>query len=225
MIFFKKISGQPDWATSRPREPSSQAGWNIPRAPRCLTETWRRGRLGAERRRLAEWPLRVLRRDCQHWCSSVLPPPPLLGSLKAWAENPLELHPGNVRFSVLSFFHHFSPDFGSIHSFLVFLCWASHWWLETGRKWSCACGFIVRCYYISAPVWCRSALIIVHHGLVFGLPAARCSSSRAGAVDVSLGSGSGSGISVNLPPCRSERGRRNWFSRTEPCVRWAGLPT
>ena len=37
-----------------------------------------------------------------------------------------------------------------------------------------------------------SVLIIVHRGLVFGLPAARCSSSRAGAVDVSLGSGSGS---------------------------------
>jgi hypothetical protein len=44
-------------------------------------------------------------------------------------------------------------------------------------------------------------LIIVHRGLVLGLPAARCSSSRAGAVDVSLGSGSGPSISVNLPPC------------------------
>jgi hypothetical protein len=33
-----------------------------------------------------------------------------------------------------------------------------------------------------------SVLIIVHCGLVLGLPAARCSSSRAGAVDVSLGS-------------------------------------
>ena len=64
-----------------------------------------------------------------------------------------------------------------------------------------------------------SVLIIVHRGLVSGLPAARCSSSQAGAVDVSLGSGSGSSISVNLPPCRPERGRRNWFSGTEPCVR------
>jgi hypothetical protein len=64
-----------------------------------------------------------------------------------------------------------------------------------------------------------SVLIIVHCGLVSGLPAARCSPSRAGAVDVSLGSDSGSSISVNLPPCRPGRGRRNWFSGTEPCVR------
>jgi hypothetical protein len=62
-------------------------------------------------------------------------------------------------------------------------------------------------------------LISVRRGLVLGLSAARCSSSRAGAVDVSLGSGSGSRISVNLPLCRTERGRRNWFSGTEPCVR------
>jgi hypothetical protein len=54
-----------------------------------------------------------------------------------------------------------------------------------------------------------SALIVVHRGLVLGLPAAWCSSSRAGAVDVSLGSGSGSSIFVNLPPCRSGRGRQN----------------
>jgi hypothetical protein len=65
----------------------------------------------------------------------------------------------------------------------------------------------------------QSVLIIVHRCLVPGLPAARCSSSRAGAVDVSFGSGSGSSISVNLPPCRPGRGRRNWFSGTEPCVR------
>jgi hypothetical protein len=64
-----------------------------------------------------------------------------------------------------------------------------------------------------------SVLIIVHRGLVSGLPAARCSSSRVGAVDVSLGSGSGSSISINLPPCRPGRGRQNWFSGTEPCVR------
>jgi hypothetical protein len=64
-----------------------------------------------------------------------------------------------------------------------------------------------------------SVLISVRRGLVLGLPAARCSSSRAGAVDVSLGSGSGSSISVNLPPCRPGCGRRNWFFGTEPCVR------
>jgi hypothetical protein len=63
-----------------------------------------------------------------------------------------------------------------------------------------------------------SVLISVHRGLVLGLSAARCSSSRAGAVDVSFGSGSGSSISVNLLPCRPGRGRRNWFSGTEPCV-------
>ena len=64
-----------------------------------------------------------------------------------------------------------------------------------------------------------SVLIIVHCGLVSGLPAARCLSSQAGVVDVSLGSGGGSSISVNLPSCRPGRGRRNWFSGTEPCVR------
>jgi hypothetical protein len=64
-----------------------------------------------------------------------------------------------------------------------------------------------------------SVLISVHRGLVLGLSAARCSSSRAGVMDVSLGSGSGSSISVNLPPCRPRRGRRNWFFGTEPCVR------
>jgi hypothetical protein len=64
-----------------------------------------------------------------------------------------------------------------------------------------------------------SVLISVRRGLVLELSAARCSSSRAGAMDVSLGSGSGSSISVNLPPCRPGRGRQNWFSGTEPCVR------
>jgi hypothetical protein len=62
---------------------------------------------------------------------------------------------------------------------------------------------------LRAPMWCWSDLVSVHRGLVLGLPAARCSSSRAGAVDVSLGSGSGSSISVNLPLCRSGRGRWN----------------
>jgi hypothetical protein len=66
---------------------------------------------------------------------------------------------------------------------------------------------------------CAVRLIIVHRGLVLGLLAARCSSSQVGAVDVSFGSGSGSNISVNLPPCRPGRGRRNWFSGTELRVR------
>jgi hypothetical protein len=64
-----------------------------------------------------------------------------------------------------------------------------------------------------------SVLISVRRGLVLGLSAARCSSSQAGVVDVSFGSGSGSSISVNLSPCRPGRGRRNWFSGTEHCVR------
>jgi hypothetical protein len=64
-----------------------------------------------------------------------------------------------------------------------------------------------------------SVLISVRHGLMLGLSTARCSSSRAGVVDVSFGSSSGSNISVNLPPCRPGRGRHNWFSGTEPCVR------
>jgi hypothetical protein len=71
----------------------------------------------------------------------------------------------------------------------------------------CCCSWV--------PVWCRAlCLDTVHRGLVLGLPAARCSSSRAGAVDVSLRSSSGSSISVNLPPCKSGLGRRNWFSGT-----------
>ena len=77
---------------------------------------------------------------------------------------------------------------------------------------------MLRCI-ISVPVGTLSVLIVVHRGLVLGLSAARCSSSRAGAVDVTLGSGSGSSISVNLPPCRPGRGRRNWFSGTELRVR------
>jgi hypothetical protein len=65
----------------------------------------------------------------------------------------------------------------------------------------------VLCCWNRASVWCcGSSLISVHRGLVLGLPAARCSSSRAGTVDVSLGFGSGSSISVNLPPCRPGRG-------------------
>jgi hypothetical protein len=62
-----------------------------------------------------------------------------------------------------------------------------------------------------------SVLISVRRGLVLELSAARCSSSRVGAMDV--GSGSGFSISVNLPPCKPERGRWNWFSGTELRVR------
>jgi hypothetical protein len=84
----------------------------------------------------------------------------------------------------------------------------------------CSCSKVLVC--LAAPPCAYvvlSDLVSVHRGLVLGLPVARCSSSRAGAVDVSFGSGSGSSISVNLPSCRPRRGRRNWFSGTEPCVR------
>jgi hypothetical protein len=64
-----------------------------------------------------------------------------------------------------------------------------------------------------------SILISVLRGLVIGLPAAWCSSSRAGAVDVSHGLSSGSSIFVNLSLCRPERGRWNWFPGTELRVR------
>jgi hypothetical protein len=81
-------------------------------------------------------------------------------------------------------------------------------------------GIHVLCCRYRAPVWCYgSSLVSVHRGLVLELPTAWCSSSRIGAVDVSLGSGSGLSIPVNLPPCRSGCGRQNWFSGTGPCVR------
>jgi hypothetical protein len=63
------------------------------------------------------------------------------------------------------------------------------------------------------------SLVVVDRGLVLGLPTARCSSSRAGAMGVSLSFSSGSSISVNLPLCRLGRGRQNWFSGTELRVR------
>ena len=103
---------------------------------------------------------------------------------------------------------------------LVFL------WLIAGGDWKKVEAVLLLCSAVfpcSLILLCAcvvlSVLIIVHRGLVPGLPTARCSSSRAGAVDVSLGSGSGSSISVSLPPCRPGRGRRNWFSGIEPCVR------
>jgi hypothetical protein len=73
---------------------------------------------------------------------------------------------------------------------------------------------------IRALLWCRgSSLVSVHRGLVLRLPSTWCSSSWAGTMDVFHSLSSGSSISVNLPPCRSECGRQNWFSRTEPRVR------
>jgi hypothetical protein len=100
-----------------------------------------------------------------------------------------------------------------------------HVWLA-GGDWKKKGGIVARVQCISlvfqcsscAPVWCCVRLIIVHRGLVLGLPAARCSSSRAGDVNVSHGLSSGSSISVNLPPYRFGRGRQNWFSGTGPCV-------
>jgi hypothetical protein len=64
--------------------------------------------------------------------------------------------------------------------------------IVSGRKWSCARVFLAPCYCISAPMRCCSDLIIVHCGLVLGLPVVWCYSSRAGAVDVSHGLSSGS---------------------------------
>jgi hypothetical protein len=114
------------------------------------------------------------------------------------------------------------PPLGSSHGldrflrFLVFWCSSCRW-----KKVEVA--LLVRSEVllcsVALPVRLFGALIVVHRGLVLGLLAARCSSSRAGAVDVSHGLSSGSSISVNLPPCRSGRGRRNWFSGTEPRVR------
>jgi hypothetical protein len=117
------------------------------------------------------------------------------------------------------------PPLGSSHGldrflrFLVFWC-SSCWWKKVEaallmRSEILLCSIALPVRLLGA----LSALIVVHRGLVLGLPAARCSSSRAGAVDVSHGLSSGSSISVNLPPCRSRCGRRNWFSGTEPRVR------
>jgi hypothetical protein len=83
------------------------------------------------------------------------------------------------------------------------------------------CSEVLLCYVELTVHLCGalSVLISIRRGIVLGLSAAWCSSSRACAVDVSFGSSSGSSISVNLPPCRPGRGRRNWFSGIEPCVR------
>ena len=100
-------------------------------------------------------------------------------------------------------------------------------WLIAGGDWKLVevvlflCSEVLLCSvdFIVCLCGALSVLISVHRGLVSGLPAVRCSSSQAGAVDVSHGLSSGSSISVNLPLCRPERGRRNWFSGTELRVR------
>jgi hypothetical protein len=103
--------------------------------------------------------------------------------------------------------------------FLVFWC-KSCWWKKVEGALLVRSEVLLLSVVLSVHLCgAQSVLIIVHRGLVPGVPAARCSSSRAGAVDVSFGSGSGSSISVNLPPCRPGRGRRTWFSGTESCVR------
>jgi hypothetical protein len=100
-------------------------------------------------------------------------------------------------------------------------------WLITGGHWKLVevvlflCSEVLLCSVDLTMRLCGalSVLISVHRGLVPGLPAARCLSSRAGAVDVSHSLSSGSSISVNLPLCRPGRGWRNWFSGTELRVR------
>jgi hypothetical protein len=100
-------------------------------------------------------------------------------------------------------------------------------WLIAGGDWKLVevvlflCSEVLLCSVDLTVRLCGalSVLISVHRGLVPGLPAARCSSSRAGAVDVYHDLSSGSRISVNLPLCRPGRGRRNWFFGTELRVR------
>jgi hypothetical protein len=91
-----------------------------------------------------------------------------------------------------------------------------------GRRWGWCCSCAVRFFrtpcFTCAPNWCCVCLIIVHCGMVLGLPAAWCS-SRAGVVDVSHGFSCGSSISINLPLCRLRRVRQNWFSGTKLRVR------
>jgi hypothetical protein len=94
---------------------------------------------------------------------------------------------------------------------LVFL------WLIAGGDWKLVevvlflCSEVLLCSVDLTVHLCGalSVLISVRRGLVLGLSAARCSSSLAGAMDVSLGSGSGSSISINLQLCRPGRGRQN----------------
>jgi hypothetical protein len=146
-----------------------------------------------------------------------LPSPPLLGSI-SMVSCPCLAARKTLRALCSSLL--FGVPFSSIHKSLVFQ------WLIAGGDWKqkevvlFLCSEVLLCslLHLCACV-VLSDLVSVHRGLVLGLPAARCSSSRAGVVDVSFGSGSSSSISVNLPPCRPGRGRRNWFSGTEPCVR------
>jgi hypothetical protein len=100
-------------------------------------------------------------------------------------------------------------------------------WLIAGGDWKLVevvlflCSEVLPCSVGLTLRMCGalSVLISVHRGLVPGLPVVRCSSSRAGAVDVSHGLSSGSSIPINLPLCRPGRGRWNWFSGTELRVR------
>jgi hypothetical protein len=175
---------------------------------------------------------RALRLPCQGLRRGLRPP--LLNLLEVgplrWASSPLAGRtlalPTENRSSLLLFLLSVPVTVGSIPSILGILVFI----LLIGRRWRWtlrSCGLVCLRSVAFPVLLCGAllALIVVHRGLVFGLPAARCSSSRAGAMDVSHGLSSGSSISVNLPSCRSGRGRWNWFSGTEPCVRWAGLPT
>jgi hypothetical protein len=172
--------------------------------------------LEAARRRLAE-RLRILWRKLPALMLIRLSPP-LIGSIKGMGGKSSGALPWKREFLCSLFLPPFQSRFW-IDSIVPGVVLSKPLVIGSGRKWSCARGFLAPCYCISAPVRCRSALIVVHRGLVLGLLAARCSSSRAGAVDGSHSLSSGSSISVNLPPCKSGRGRRNWFSRTETCVR------
>jgi hypothetical protein len=146
-------------------------------------------------------------------------PPPLLVSIKGMGGKSSDTSPWKREALCSLFLPPFQSRFWIDSIIPGVLVLSEPLVIGSGRKWSCARVFLAPCYCITAPVRCCSDLISVRRGLVLGLPAARCSSSRAGAVDVTLGSGSGSSISVNLPPCRPKRGRQNWFSGTELRVR------
>jgi hypothetical protein len=84
----------------------------------------------------------------------------------------------------LSYSRFQSDPFGPWHLVIISL-------VVIGRRWrwccSCAVWFSHTPCFTCVPVWCCVRLVIVHRGLVFGLPVARCFSSRVGAVDMSHG--------------------------------------